>query len=269
MKDFVREYWKTGAAGAAGAFLLSLLVGLFTRNPFGTVFLRALLLGVLFAGLLAIIRYLIRTHLPELAAQGVSAGTGGGDTNENRPGSRVNIVLPEEGPIGRQFDRANDRGSSRVSTEDGSLTEAGTILNAGLGENGADQAESEGLGELAEELAEELPSPEDADDTRDDAVVKEESGEKWSARTPGHGLQQDSSEPVGPGMGVTEDREGLPDISNLEIEADTGADVQGSVKGMRSGRQRPEDALRGAVSAQDPATIARAIRTVLKREDKG
>jgi len=108
VKDFVREYWKTAAAGAAGAFLLSLLVGLVTRNPFGIVFLRALLLGVLFSGMVVIIRYLIRTHLPELGAQGISDGMGGGDTKEDRRGSRVDIVLPEEDLGGRRFDRTND-----------------------------------------------------------------------------------------------------------------------------------------------------------------
>ena len=267
MKDFVREYWKTAAAGAAGAFLLSLLVGLVTRNPFGIVFMRALLLGVLFAGLLAVIRYLIRTHLRELAAQSVSAGTSGADTNEDKRGSRVDIVLPEEGPIGAQFNRANNQGSHRVDADEESLTEADTILNAGLGEGGANQAESDGLGELAEELAEELPG--DSDHTGDDAVVEEESREKWSARTAGHGSQRKSLDPDGPGTGKTEDREGLPDISNLEIETDSSVDEQVALKGTRPARQRPDDALRGAVSGQDPATIARAIRTVLKRDDKG
>jgi len=277
VKDFVREYWKSAAAGAAGSFLLSLLVGLFTRNPFGVVFLRALLLAVLFAGLAAGLRYLVRTHLLELAREGAPAHPGGGDTGDDRRGDRVDIVLPEENPIGREGYAASSRASRRFGPEDenpsplgAGLGEGGTPLNAGLGEEGADapggfgadQADSEGLAELAEELAEELPQSAEyvgaqPGEVRGDAATEEEADVRVSA------------DATGPGRGMSDDRDGLPDISNLEIATEANGDEQAAPKGTRPGGPRPEDALRGAVSGQDPATIAKAIRTVLKRDDKG
>jgi hypothetical protein len=63
--------------------------------------------------------------------------------------------------------------------------------------------------------------------------------------------------------GSDADADSLPDISNLEILTDRGDGAPGA------GEKTPEDAVRGAVSEQDPATLARAIRTVLKRDEKG
>jgi hypothetical protein len=287
VKDFVREYWKSAAAGAAGSFLLSLLVGLVTRNPFGVVFLRALLLAVLFACLAAALRYLVRTHLLELAKEGASAHAGVGETREDRRGDRVDIVLPEESPIGRERYGMSGRESRPFGPDVESpsplgagLGEDGAILNAGLAEEGADvpggfgadvpggfgadEANSEGLAELAEELAEELPQPGEADEVRGGTVAEEESGARRRAGAPGHG-----NATTGAGPGISDDRDGLPDISNLEIATEMNSDGQGAPTGTRPGGPRPEDALRGAVSGQDPATIAKAIRTVLKRDDKG
>ncbi len=275
MKDFVREYWKSAAAGAAGSFLLSLLVGLVTRNPFGVVLLRALLLAVLFAGLAAALRYLIRTHLLETAREGASAQAGGGDTRSDRRGERIDIVLPEESPIGSESYGTGGRGSRSPGLED----ENPSPLGAGLGqEEGAvpggfasEQADSEGLAELAEELAEEVPQSAaygstshagaqagETEEIPEDTVEAEESDE-----------MRDNADARGPGKRISDERDGLPDISNLEIATETNGDEPEALPGNRPGSARPEDALRGAVSGQDPATIARAIRTVLKRDDKG
>ena len=296
MKDFFREYWKSAAAGAAGSFLLSLLVGLVTRNPFGVVFGRALLLAVLFAGLGAALRYLVRTHLLELAGEGASAPAGGQDTRGDRRGERVDIVLPEESPLGGerygsglQESRPFGPGGDSATPLGAGLGEDGVIPNTGLGDGagvrggfGADDNASEGAGELAEELAEELPqsvgyadaksvgyadaqSGEDEED-RADAVAEEESGERWSARAPNAG---NATRTTGSGPRTSDDRDGLPDISNLEMAIEADSNERGAPTSTRPGGQRPGDALRGAVSGQDPATIAKAIRTVLKRDDKG
>jgi hypothetical protein len=282
VKDFFREYWKSAAAGAAGSFLLSLLVGLVTRNPFGVVFGRALLLAALFAGLAAALRYLVRTHLLELAKGGATAPAGGADARDDRRGGRVDIVLPEESPLGTERYGSGSQELRPFGPGGGNSTP----LGAGLGEDadlaagsGADETASEGLGELAEELEEELPQPGEADEDRGDAVAEEESGERWSARaTSGGGPGaspvdesdvKGSADVISPGPRISDDRDGLPDISNLEIAVEADGDGRGAATSTRPGGPRPEDALRGAVSGQDPGTIARAIRTVLKRDDKG
>jgi len=302
VKDFLREYWKSAAAGAAGAFLLSLLVGLVTRNPFGVVFARALLLALLFAGFAAALRYLVRTHLLEAAREGAASSAGGADTRNDRRGGRVDIVLPEESPPGMEG-YGSGRGESRpFGPVDGSsplgagVGDDGAALDSGLGDMpeglGAEETASEGLGELTEELGEELPQSAedlggtgDAEEDLEDAAAEEESGERWSARAPSGGnaaptpearpdaagasAAQGGADVVGRGPRVPDDRDGLPDISNLEIAVQKDSDERGAALGSRPGGQRPQDALRGAVSGQDPLTIARAIRTVLKRDDKG
>jgi hypothetical protein len=330
VRDFFREYWKSAAAGAAGSFLLSLLVGLVTRNPFGVVFLRALLLAALFAGLAAALRYLVRTHLLEQAKDGASARAGSTDTRDDRRGERVDIVLPEESPLGTERYGSGGRDSRPLQPEGNASSlgagpgEDGVILDAGLGDGadvrgiprtgtpvpggfGADEAASEGLGELTEELAEELPQPEEAEDV-ENAAEADESGDRWSARAQGGGANaatalgarpsaarsggggasrdasadalesagyrgagevDGSTDAIILGPRKSDERDGLPDISNLEIALEADSDQPGASKSARPGGPRPEDALRGAVSGQDPLTIARAIRTVLKRDDKG
>jgi len=265
MKDFVREYWKIAAAFAAGAFLLSFLVGLVTRNPFGVVILRALLLTVIFAALGAGIRFVIRKYLPELApgeAGRAERGEPGQREVESR-GTKIDITLPEERP----------EGAGRRPREPGG---AATGTAEGGGETGGEEeivqrAEAEALDELAEELAEELPAASEPG-TADDAEPAEAGSEEREAeelrplgREKGRGGQK---APAGTptDSGEDGDLDSLPDISNLEVAAEQGG---GSAQD-RSGRaETPQDSMRGAVSGKDPATIARAIRTVLKRDEKG
>ena len=62
----------------------------------------------------------------------------------------------------------------------------------------------------------------------------------------------------------------LPDISTLGTPSAGRAAEQSAAQGRRSAsRDTPEDAMRGKLGGQDPATLARAIRTVLKRDEKG
>jgi hypothetical protein len=269
VKDFVREYWKTAAAGAAGAFLISLLVGLVTRNPFGVVILRALLLAVLFAGLGAGLRYLVRTYLPELAEPDVAPRAGAGSTKGDGRGGRVDIVLPEENPPGMRHygtDNQDQRGAHDApsAAAGADMGEESALFDAGLGDAKAAQSESDGLAELAEELGEELSPSEDAEKVRGDDEV--EAGRGGGTRS--HDKDTEGSPDfAGLDSGRREDLDSLPDISNLEVSAESGPSaVQ---EGIRSSGERPEDAVRGAVSGQDPATIAKAIRTVLRRDEKG
>ena len=259
MKDFVREYWKTATAFAAGAFLLSLLVGLVTRNPFGVVILRALLLTVIFAGFGAGLRFVIRKYLPELAR-----GEAGGRGQESARGTKIDITLPEERP--EAMTRAGPGESGRRGT--GAASSARTGPGDGDGEV-VQQAEAEALDELAGELADELPAASDpgqSEDTAGDAEsVEEQEGESEELQPLGRGGQK-PSKVTEADSGVEGDLDSLPDISNLEVAGEQGS---GSPHDRMGRGKTPQDSMRGAVSGQDPATIARAIRTVLKRDEKG
>jgi hypothetical protein len=240
VRDLIRENWKIAAVSAGAAFLLSLPVGLISGNPFGTVILRAFLLAVCFAGFGVGLRFVVKKYLPELAG-GSSEVQGASGVEKDSRGTKIDIVLPEESPRVPDPDLEVDQGS------DADMTGPGHIEH----EASEPGAEAETLTELASELAEEeLQSP-----------------------APGAGAEGERDTRGGRGADLgslaRDESEGgldsLPDISTLEVaaESDTGARAPGSR------RTSPIDAMRGAVSGQDPATIARAIRTVLKRDEKG
>jgi hypothetical protein len=280
VRDFARENWKIAAAFAAGAFLLSLLVGLVTRNPFGVVILRAFLLAAFFAGLGIGLRYVVRTYLPEIAAP-QAAPAGGEPARDETRGSRIDIVLPEERPPGGQPYTAVSREPGRKAPG-GAATPPETVSqeaepayfsDAGLGEDSLAHAEARALGELADELAEELPAAAENGEPGESENADEMSGvqtpkEMRGGPTPKqkHGAQAPAARA---GSGEEGSLDSLPDISNLEIAADQGSSALDDRSSSRRRGETPEDAIRGVVSGQDPVTLAKAIRTVLKRDEKG
>ena len=236
MRDFVKESWKIAAAFAAGAFLLSLLIGLITRNPFGTVFLRALLLALVFAVLGAGLRSLVRTYLPELAGGGAAPPA----PPDDKRGSRVDIVLDDEAAPGAPADLSGAEEVEPMDEEPADATEETA------------QAEAQALGELADELAEDADA---ADGGSGEEVMEgEEPGPPAASRA---------------GAG---DIDELPDIGPLEEPERPGA-RGGPGRGAKpmggADREKAEDALKSTMARQDPATLARALRTVLKKDDKG
>jgi hypothetical protein len=279
VKDFVRKYGKIAAIFGAGAFLLSLLIGLVSRNPFGIALFRALLLALVFGGLGAGARFVVTTYLPEIAGADGSATEGGKpETNDGR-GGRVDIVLPEERPPSRQ--RARPEGSSMEDSPLGSFSQGSEDAadDSGL------QVDSGVMDSLSEGLEEELPG---AAEGREDAFGGDgpSLGDDELAGTGGGLSSPDTGARARSGGGAERDdktdkggsrrgkrgsdagADSLPDISNLEILTDRGSDAPGArLGGARE--ETPEDAVRGAVSGQDPALLAKAIRTVLKRDEKG
>jgi hypothetical protein len=269
VKDFVREYGKVAAIFAAGAFLLSLLIGLVSRNPFGAALLRALLLALLFAGLGAGIRFAVKTYLPELAGQG-AAPEGGKPESKDGRGGRVDITLDDERPPSRQRTRPGE-GSSLEDSPLAAFAQ-GSEEEEAVGEETGTSVDAGVMDSLAEELEEELPGAADGrEDERGDEGISLGDGE--SAESGGGSAAARSSADSAARSGTRKGRRGsdadadsLPDISSLEILTDRGAGTSGA---PGAGEETPEDAVQGAVSGQDPATLARAIRTVLKRDEKG
>jgi hypothetical protein len=252
MSDFVRDYWKIAAAFAAGAFLLSFLVGLVSRNPFGTVILRALLLAVVFAAFGAGVRYVARKWLPELAGGGEK-----GPEADTERGKSIDITLPEERP---------DAG--RPVRPRGAAAEAAGAAEAPADEDEQMQAEAEALDELAEELGDGAAKGDDGGPGAEPAEEEEERAPVEAEELRPLGREKGRGGPkagAGPDGGVEGDLDALPDISNLEVAEEPGAPRSRAGQGG----ERPEDAVRGAVSGHDPSTIARAIRTVINRDEKG
>jgi hypothetical protein len=258
VNDIIRENGKTAAMCAGAAFLLSLLVGLIARNPFGVVLLRAFLLAVLFAGLGGGARFLIAKFLPDLlSGAGVPSVA---QTEEGERGSRVNIVLPEESVSGGRVSEA--RAAATADGNAGSYDEP-----TGAGEP-ATPEEAQALSELAGELADEMPptgyrgaeagrSPDEVAEAESEyePVDEEEVVEMEHAALGGSSAPLDS----------------LPDISGIEMatEEQPAASSGPRTPWRAGGKETPSDAMKGALSGQDPVTLAKAIRTVLKKDEKG
>jgi hypothetical protein len=286
MKGFVGDVWKIAAACASGAFLLSLVIGLVAGNPFGVVIFRALLLGLLFAGLGAGVRLLVKTYLPELIASSLTAGADGGnrggavsrgaagssaerrggDAGGDRGGA-VDIVLQDDDGLRRQAYARTPRSQPSepaAGTTADTADAADAALEASLDEDFMSQGETRGLPDLDEEVAEELPPALESTETADSAGARSEESAVEEAESPDE-LPRGMRESPG---GV----DSLPDIDVLEPAEEKPerpasrppARLPRSASGGTTG-----DAVRNALSGQDPSTLARAIRTVLKNAEKG
>jgi hypothetical protein len=272
VKDFVGDFWKIAAACAGGAFLLSLVIGLFAGNPFGVVIFRAFLLAVLFAGLGAGLRFVVKAYLPELIASSSTVDEGsradaaapsGADKAADHRGTAVDITLQDDDGLRRQAYGGSGRTPRSRPSEpgEGNAEDAGDEgLEASLDEDFMSQGDTPGLPELAEELEEELPQARESTETGGSAGVQSEEDaveETESAEELPRAMRQ------APG-GV----DSLLDIDGLEVPAEKPA--RPPVRPLRSVEgEKPGDAARSALSGQDPSTLARAIRTVLKNAEKG
>jgi hypothetical protein len=130
-----------------------------------------------------------------------------------------------------------------------------------LDEESVSQSEAQALGELGEELAEELPGSDSLEPRPRGGAGPETEGELVEEAESGEELQRSARE-------STADLDSLPDIAALEPPSDQRPGSARSVR-MPTPGERPGDAVRNMLSGQDPATLARALRTVLKKDEKG
>jgi len=245
---------------AAGAFLISLVVGLASSNAFGVALGRALLFALLFAGLAAGARYVFMKYL---------AGLAQAQPPESAPGQNIDITLPEEGPAPAERAAAYARasgGPDRLQEADDAGAE--DLGGEELGEP-SDAREPSGAGEPApgefsdipgDALDDELPPLTDTDLSPDG----EPSGDSVEEAESVPEDQSDGGGEAKPGFEMDADLGRLPDITSLG-----GAPSAPRAAPQPRANQSPEDAMKGALGGRDPATLARAIRTVLKREEKG
>ena len=255
VKDFIREYGKLAGLTAAGAFLVSLVVGLASSNPFGVALARALLFALLFAGLAAGARYIVTKYLPELVST---------TPPESASGQKIDITLPEESPVVQGRAGAYARASMDEPRQAGRDLAAEEVRAAeepveAPVELGLEQPVGPDL--AGDSFDDELPPL-----TDDDTVTEDGMGQAGDSVEEAESVPEDSSASRGADTDFPADTElgSLPDISSL---GGSGSVARASPPPRAA--QTPEDVMKGALGGRDPATLARAIRTVLKREEKG
>jgi len=235
VKDFFRDVWRIAAACAAGAFVFSLLVGLIAANPFGIAFSRAFLLALLFAGLGVGLRAVVKAYLPEV----MGAARPAADSEAPAEAGTVDIVLPEDETLQREVFQGPLGAPGRAESE-GAEEEPAEVLDAADGEEPS-AAEARAIGELAEQLGDELAPAEE--------VQPEDELPRSVSDTDAGAL------------------DALPDMAGLEPPP--GHRNGPAARVPRAGGRTPEDAVRNLLANEDPATLARAIRTSLKKDEKG
>jgi hypothetical protein len=236
---FLRTYGKLAGLFAAAAFVLSFVTGIAARNSVATIVLRAVLLAVLFSGLGVGLQFVVKKFLPELS------GAPGAPADERPPGSSIDIVLPEESPLGAE------RVEEAAPADAGEGGEAGEVQE--VGDEAGPVETLEEAGDQGTAISEE-PT---------DVSQAEESGAPAPPDQPVVGTAEQASQ--NPRQSSSLDA--LPDIGSLEASGPTGTRSRAS---RRVGRgASAEEAMRSLAVQEDPSTLARAIRTVLKREEKG
>ncbi len=246
---------------AGAAFVLSLLVGLLSRNPFGTVLVRAILLAVVFGAFGTALRYVFTKYLSETAQPAAAA--------DAKTGQAVDITLPEEAPPVHRPERED---AEPLASEAESLEDEQPLTEGGIG----DEALTPGFSgtTLEDELTDQLPplveqggAAADREDSESAAerIEEVESVTEEAPEQPAGRPDRTASEP-----GADAGLDSLPDISSLGVSTPGRASDPDSRASRRvAPEDTADDVMKGKLTGQDPATLARAIRTVLKRDERG
>ena len=232
---------------------------------------------ILFAGLGGFAKYIIRKYLPEVNAARACPCRG-----HQRPGistsrcrRRSPVVLRPSTPRARPAAMASGVGETQSAAGAGippEEIESRGVRDAGLPGEGADL----NLGQMGgDDLDAELPPLIDTAGT----PVGESTFEPGTSTDSVEEAESVSEEGTGDAERGLETRSRkwtrapeLPDISSLgasRAPRGGGPAAQGRPGRSADKPSTPGDEMKGALSGQDPATLARAIRTVLKRDEKG
>ena len=271
----MRFDWRASAVAATAALVLSLLSGILGGVGFGALVVRGIIGGVVFGAGAAAVSYVIDRYLPDLkqSMQGGGASDGQSADGQGTPGGRVDIVVDDE------------------------------VDTGGLGANDFDLEEAEEpavssvSGDEDVEELEQDDGAEDAvaDDTAAEDAAAEDAAADHAAFTPGLAaervhtggadeevteLEEADTEPSGEtatpasrdaGEGSLDGREAPEDLEEAAPEAaSTGSlpDIEGfSGDFSEAPTDDSEDEESSGDSGEDPEVMARAIRTVLKREE--
>lgn len=221
---------RASAFAGIGAFILSGIVAAFSRVSFGALVLRALLSGLLFAGIVYAAQLLLKRFVPELFD--------GSEAPRSDQGRLVDIVLPggEAEPSGV----APIEPSAPIVSADSAQALVG---------------DAPGNGEIEREVA----------DIRADRLLSSDPGTQ--PESPGGGLAPNPSIAL-------DSLDTLPDLDGL-----SGSFTEGHAGGADGGSEGVaaqmgvSDSMPTAGSpsgdGQDPALLAKAVQTLLRRDQKG
>lgn len=237
----MERYVKIAVPAGVGALILSVLVGLIAGVSFGTVMVRALAWAALFSGASVGITVLVERFIPELvdgdgpsrvdvAAEPASTGT------------RVNIVVEEDDEADAETVRALQSGDAAPPPASDNTGEP-------------EQQASPASAELVEAVEERLAEDEEA--VMSQAIEEEKHGAAVDVdggaidempdigAFAGSFVSSDYGQTEGSSDGDADDAVSLPDASRTDGSPSGGGE---------------------AGAGNDPATIARALQTMLKRD---
>ncbi|MBN1524473.1 MAG: hypothetical protein JW904_08325 [Spirochaetales bacterium] len=298
--------WNAVAIAGAGAFVLSFILGLLSGSVFGIVLLRAVIFGGVFAGIAAGGLFLIDKFIPELLQTGnetpyrgrervditlpeenpmnsdtveeISTATESIDTEDNEIENAVYTdganIMDEAPPHMHEPSRYNAIHDDEYSEEENEELE-------GAGESGDsyDLSDEDEDNSAFRQQDTESVSPrgfsEDAGENADDIDLEDEVAQESKFASPmeekpeGNGYYSDS------GIGTKEEDpetdgqlDVLPDMGNFESSFTPFPGAKGNDGGVTFDSFSPKT-FDNKHMDQDPATFAKAVRTIIKREEKG
>ncbi len=214
---------------AASAFVLSLLTGILFGVGFLTVLLRAFLFGIIFGGAGLGIKSLLRRFLPELFGQ----------TEETDFADGHSVDTPEESFEASETD---DRAVDIVVESDES--EASDLYTAyGKFSDGDDEADDTEVESVMDTEGGDESTNQGYNDTVEDGDVEE----------------LEAMDEIGNGA--------LPDLDSFSDSFQSVADSQELADSHGSESRRQEYDVLG--SQQDTETMAKAVRTFMKKDQEG
>lgn len=237
------RYSKFAATAAAGALIVFFLIGVVSGVPIVSALLRAILSGILFGGGVLGVIVLAERFLPGLVPEDVPAEDGPAidhadeSREEPAPGSRLNIVVDDESGI---EDVPEDAADEDAADEDG-LEEESVSENAPEMVPIDDESQPDDGEGLVEEVQEQ--TAEDAEEIMQAAIREEQDGIE---------IAGDRSE-----------FDDIPDIGSFAgsfVSSDYSENENGGY-GVSGDGPAAGDA------GNDPAQIARAIRTLLNKDE--
>lgn len=235
----MERYVKIAAPAGIGALILSVLVGLIAGVSFGTVLVRALASAALFGGAAVGITVVVERFIPGLV-DGEAPSKADVEADSATAGSRVNIVVEDD------------------DTETAAVGEpaASGARTPPAGDEEGDPKRGPASAELVEAVEERLADDEEA--VMSQAIEEEKHG----AAVDVDGGAIDEMPDIGAFAGsfVSSDYEQTEGVS------DEGGDEAVSLPGPMRTDGSPSGGSGEAKAGNDPATIARALQTMLKRD---
>ena len=277
---------------AAAAFILSLLIGIFTRSAMPLLILRPVLFACLFFALSLIITQLISRYLPELLEEGFSSDTSflpgshiditeGGDPSSLTPGNFSNDSETQPSFMGAQPDSSDDsighiselgtKIASRFESTGNNLQSTGIDANSQSGYNEKGTSASLGSLEAMPEAGDFMPwEPLPLSGGFGGQVANEDRREPSPAAASA-APPMPSFESKAGAQASQSSFSGFADLDSMAGAFSSSASERGSETGGYSSPSKRSKAQKEASWAEDfnAKQMAEGIRTALKKDKEG